>query len=239
MSFETQPVAGYASKSEAILALSEKGLTPAMIAEKIGSSPNAVVTRLGQLRRAKSPDAPRRNKGQRRERPALDTRGIWTAEKLEKAHRLFGKTMILIAEALEVPPKELVEYGLKGVIPPMGERQRVAQLVDQRQAPPDEEPPLSLPAPGEPTRDDDEAALAALEADDVNDPELAAAPEEARAMAPPRKYRIYDPAREGYLLRSKKAWGGRVNAWQGTAAQLEALLRERPELKDLDPERVP
>jgi hypothetical protein len=199
-----QPVAGHPNKTEAIKAFHAQGMPPFMIAEKVGSTPASVSERLRQLRRAAGDDSDKRLNGNKRpgrktlaERAeanaARDTRGIWTPEKLEKARRLFGKTMILIAEALEVPPKELLEYGLKGVLPPMGEGQRVAQLVASREpgtgashfasdgqeqtgetaANQESKEPetLALPAPEvEPDRDDDEAELARLaEVEDEDD----------------------------------------------------------------------
>lgn len=130
-----QPVAGYASKTEAIKALHALGMTPFMIAQQIGSTADAVSERLRQLRRAAGDSSQKRPTPKpKASKPQAepDNRGIWTPEKIEKAHRLFGKTMLLIAEALQVPPKELIAYGLKGVIPPMGKPQRVAQLLEQK-----------------------------------------------------------------------------------------------------------
>lgn len=144
MAFDT-PVAGFPNKTEAIKAFHAQGMTPFMIAERIGSTPASVSERLRQLRRDAGDGTDKRYaaNGGGKKRPGQrtraeraeanakrDTRGIWTPEKLEKARRLFGKTMLYIAEALEVPPMELMEYGLKGVLPPMGEGQRVAQLLE-------------------------------------------------------------------------------------------------------------
>lgn len=196
----SQPVAGFASKTEAIRAMHAQGMTPFMIADKIGSTPGSVSERIRQLKKAeagevkpKPPKAakPKPEKVKPVKEATRDTRGIWTPEKLKKAHRLFGKIMIYLAEALQVPADELLEYGLKGVMPPMGEKQRVAQLVDREQQQPEQpatpspepEPPVPLamlPPPTwepsidadhliepEPSRDDDEAELAALDAEDA------------------------------------------------------------------------
>lgn len=81
----------------------------------------------------------------RADRRPNDTRGLWTPEKLRLASRLFGEAMIKVAAQLQVPPKELLEYGLRGVIPPMGEGQRIAQLIEDRSQSGDA--PLQLEAP--------------------------------------------------------------------------------------------
>ncbi len=180
-------VEGYPNKTEAIRALHAQGMTPFMIAEKIGSTPGSVTERIRQLKKKAAGGTPVTPKAAKAKAAKVkpvkeatrDTRGIWTPEKLSKAHRLFGKIMIYVAEALQVPADELLEYGLKGVMPPMGEKQRVAQLVD-RAAEPEREPEiietrppeavlqalLAPPAPApepEPSRDDDERELAELE----------------------------------------------------------------------------
>lgn len=121
------PILGFPNKKAAILALSAEGRPNDYIAQRTKSTADTVATVLQKARRDAGEG---RNKGQRGPGPAPDNRGIWTPEKLQKAHRLFGKTMLYIAEALEVPADELVAYGLKGVIPPMGRAQRVAQLLE-------------------------------------------------------------------------------------------------------------
>jgi len=121
------PILGFPNKKAAILALSAEGRPNDYIAQRTKSTADTVAT---VLRKARRDAGEGRNKGQRGPGPAPDNRGIWTPEKLEKAHRLFGKTMLYIAEALQVPADELVAYGLKGVIPPMGRAQRVAQLLE-------------------------------------------------------------------------------------------------------------
>lgn len=199
-----QPVAGFASKTEAIRAMHAQGMTPFMIAGKIGSTPGSVSERIRQLKKLdagevkpKAPKAakPKPEKVKPVKEATRDTRGIWTPEKLQKAHRLFGKIMIYVAEALQVPADEPLEYGLKGVMPPMGEKQRVAQLVDRA----GEEPPIPLvmlqpptpsPAPEpEPSRDDDERELAELELqesdDDDGQPGADRAPAPAQPAGPP------------------------------------------------------
>lgn len=138
------PVAGYGSKTEAVLALRAQGFKTKEIAEKVGSTAKSVDQLLYNHRKKAA-----------RESGNADTRGIWTPEKIDKARRLFGKTMIYIAEALQVPADELLHYALDGEIPPMGKAQRIGMLRNrheerQQDVPePQAQPPLQLAAPAQ------------------------------------------------------------------------------------------
>ena len=94
-----QPTLGFPTKTAAIEALLGQGLEPRAVAERIGCSPQTVFTAQSKLRRRAKAIA----------ESDLPQPGIWTAEKHAKARRLFGKSMMLIAEALQVPPKELLQ----------------------------------------------------------------------------------------------------------------------------------
>lgn len=268
-----QPVAGYPSKGEAIIALHLQGLTPFMIAEKTGSTPGAVTQTIRvhkkKLEAASAGEAPAQKKKPGRkpkaapiannERPEA-TPGIWTPEKLAKARKLFGKTMIMIAEALQVPAAELLAYGLNGVLPPMGEKQRLGQLLSamaEGRAP----DALALPAPisepeidqvflgniekpdDGPSRDDDEAELAALDEEDEDgeqSSEGAPAAEAADEPAPgPRLYRLTRDGGINYLHKNGiSLTRDKAMAWQGTASDMEKLFKRSPEWREIDPERV-
>lgn len=184
-----KPTLGYPSQTAAVEALWAEGLKPKQIAERTGIPLQSVYTLLSQ--------AKARARGLASQVEPDSKPGIWTTEKLGKARRLFGKTMIMIAEALQVPPKELLEFGLRGVIPPMGEGQRVAALLEemaQEPAPGGDAPPspegresrLQLPAPAEDERAADEAELAALEEEDDADAEFTDAEPEEEPVAEER-----------------------------------------------------
>lgn len=169
----SHPIMGYPSKKAAIRALHDNGMTPFMIAKQIGSTVDSVYVTISALRReakaAGAAPSPRSKTGPKQATAAEpDTRGIWTPEKLTRARRLFGKTMIYIAEALQVPADELLRYALNGTLPPIGTGQRLGDLLAQMAengAPlPSDMPALPAPeTPPQPSREDDEAELAALE----------------------------------------------------------------------------
>lgn len=163
-----QSVEGHPTKRAAIAAMWNADVATAEIARRCDTTVKSVLANIHKMRKqGKTLKSRSGGRPQIKEAPASsakDTRGIWTPEKLDKARRLFGKTMVYIADALQVPAKELLEFGLKGVIPPMGKPQRVAQLLeDRRQEPPIEEDEFPPPAGDEPSRDDDEAELLQLE----------------------------------------------------------------------------
>jgi hypothetical protein len=161
---------GFPSKTAAVADCLDRGVTkPKAIADETGVPLSSVYSLLSQIRQ-------RRKLADIRAGHAADvepTPGLWTPEKLSKARRLFGTTMIFIAEALQVPPAELLAYGLKGVIPPMGKGQRIGQLLSdlameaEPPADPAEAEPLALPAPDEDERAADEALLAKMEDGDA------------------------------------------------------------------------
>lgn len=123
---KAQPVAGYRSKGEAIAALHDKGLAPHMIARQLGTTVGAVHVVMAQRRRRAQGLPLKYPKVKPVAAATRDTRGLWTPEKLDKARSLFGKTMLYIAEALQVPPAELLAYAVNGTLPFMGERQHLA-----------------------------------------------------------------------------------------------------------------
>lgn len=281
----SKPVEGFPSRRAAIAAWWNDDVLTAEISRRLGVDRTTVYSAVYKMRKAGTFLKQRNEDGGP---PAqADTRGIWTPQKLDRARRLFGKTMLYIAEALQVPAKELMEYGLKGVIPPMGEGQRVAQLLEHHAA----------AAESEPTREDDEADLAALdeEEDDgareleieyhvaggdglvgggndggagapvvasaianalriaprTGEPEAAeeeeapaasagAEPEPAAPGEKPRRYRLTDGAGRYVLAAPGKGMTlNRAMAWTGDAKEIEALFKQWPTLKELDPERVP
>lgn len=248
------PVLGFPSKGAAVWALTEQGKKIPEIAQLIGGTVHSAEMALYNERKK------RQRAGDAQAEP---TPGLWTPEKLAKAHRLFGKTIILIAEALQVPAAELLAYGLKGVIPPMGEKQRVAQLIDEvsnGEPKPEVEPPLQLPAPA-PSREDDEAELARLEAEersggiaDSADPGAKKNPVPASGarieggrphpMATPiggsiePRFRLKNELGE-FLHESESGMTTNPRlAWSGRSEQLEKLLQKKRHLRKLDSEPV-
>jgi hypothetical protein len=256
---------GFDSLGAAVRAWCFEGVEPMAQAELAGVSYAGIYYHIQKLKREGgqaaevvaallTAPADRRRKGERRK--AIDTRGIWTPEKLSKAHRLFGKTMLMIAEALEVPPKELLEYGLKGVLPPMGKGQRVAQLLEDHSG--EQPPPPEDPAIVAERRRHQAAIDAELEADElrleresdagklIQGEPIAedqfpppAVPPEPEPEAP-RRYRLTDGAGR-YLLNppEKGMTLNRALAWVGSPKAMEDLFRRLPATKELDPERLP
>jgi hypothetical protein len=253
-----KPVLGYPSKTDAVVALKAQKLDWPTIAEAVGTTVvSAKALWQSGKKRGVLPIPPPAN-------PAPDTRGIWTTEKLDRARRLFGKTMLYIAEALEVPPLELMQYGLKGVLPPMGKGQRVAQLLEHD----DKEPAggtgaasIALPAPAGASDRDDEAELAAMADQDEEEIHNADNPVRADVRAAPQTEpepeapaaQVASPARiePGHLYRLTDGAGrylhesldgltaNRQFAWRGTTKQLDKVLQQRPNFRTLDPEKVP
>lgn len=127
-----QPVAGYPSKMAAAVALRASGLDFEQIAERINSTPGSV--------RASLRDAKKQALAAPSAKPDA-TPGIWTPEKREKVRRLYGKTLIMIAEAVAVPADELLRYVIHGVVPPS---QRIRSDAEIEWQDPDQ---LQLPAP--------------------------------------------------------------------------------------------
>jgi hypothetical protein len=129
---------GYPTQSAAIAALLGAGLTVKEVAARIGCSAQSVYVQQSKMR-----ERARKAAGSAK---ASTSQVVWTPEKQAKARRLFGQSMVLIADALQVPPQEFLRMMLKG-------------------AQPQDDVLKALPAPSvaELSRDDDEAELAALE----------------------------------------------------------------------------
>lgn len=151
-----QPVLGFARKKAAVAALFAQGAKPSDIATRIGTTPAAVHVTIKKLRKAGElpPSAHPRSKAQPPSKVGAEP-GQWTGEKRDKVRRLFGRTMILIAEAVDVPPAELLKFVLHGVIPPS---QKIVEDTDigWRDRPQLEAPPA--PSAAEPPEPDEEPA---------------------------------------------------------------------------------
>lgn len=120
----------YPTKTAAIMALASLNLSHSEIGKKIGSSTGSVGAVISQQRKKAARDNGR-----------LDSLpNTWTAEKRDKVRRLFGTTMVYIAEAVQVPADELLTYVLHGVVPPS---QAVRLPEDIKWVP----PRVQLPAP--------------------------------------------------------------------------------------------
>jgi|GEM_PF-5848043 hypothetical protein len=185
---QAQPVAidgvTYPSKQAASYALRERGLDWQTIVDKVGTTLDGA--KVGHRTERK------RLAGQPGHSPELQP-GIWTPEKRDKVQRLFGLTMIEIADAVAVPPAELLKYVLHGVVPP-SQAVRDISDIDWRGAA--NVPQAQLAPPAEPGRDDDDMqppAICRVEPSDERDREddeaeiaaLAAhGPMESAIMAP-------------------------------------------------------
>lgn len=303
-----QPVAGYRSAAAAIVALTLAGEDIDAIAAKVGKPRLAIQQeqcRLRRLGRLPATDTPRKGRKPRTPRPPSepeDSRGIWSTEKIAKVRGVTMKALEIIAEAYQVPAKEVLSLIVSGTTPPIGKRQRVAQLVEERTnaglvRPSDNQPvhpqPPALPAPpaaagepetgrvgqgveppaeavpavpaepldrpdaapvpaGEPSREDDEAELAALsEIDEVPDgvahaPAAEEGEGEVAVVSPspvppaPRTYRLKQPHGDCWVHRDTNRFTTkRAEAWTGAAPDMERLFSVFPKYRDLDPERVP
>jgi len=176
----------YVSKTAAIMTFSALGMPQREIAIKVGCTINSVGSVVSAKKKAaaKASGAPE------------TMPGLWTPEKRDKVRRLFGQTMILIADAVQVPPAELLTYVLHGAIPPSqaikdpgdirwtGEQQQLpappaddepdAQILPREAFEASDTDPDIVEADDlvvEPDRDEDEAELARLAA--LEEPEVA------------------------------------------------------------------
>lgn len=207
-----EPVLGYASKREAIAALDAQGLGIRDIARQIGSTSAAVRVEL-----------------RRRKRAALEAGpGIWTPEKIDKARRLFAKTMGYIAKALKVPPDELVRYVFEGEIPPMGTAGRIGALRNAAEAAGAAEA-AEAGAENPPRPDSTEPLPPALPAPEAQPRPVPA----ARPVTPPRAVRLRDKAgrylhQDGQHFVEETQW-----AWSGSPEQAAILQRRNPHLRRL------
>lgn len=229
------PVAGYPSKTAAVVALRAANVPVEEIAERLEITKASVYALIAYAKR-KPPRVGAAVDVAAAESTAPDTRGLWTTEKLEKARRLIGKSVILIAEALQVPADELLLYGLKGIIPPMGASQRIGDLLSQiADGAPTPDEPLALPPPAaegdEPTREDDEAELAALEeapedADPEPEPEPDAQTDRLCALKNDNGEFLHE--HEGGFTRLPRFM------WRGTADEVAALKARKPDFSGLE-----
>lgn len=125
----------YPTKTAAIMALhSRNTLSHSQIAALVGTDTGSVGAVISQQRR----------KAARANGDASAMPGLWTPEKRDKVRRLFGRTMVLIADSVQVPPAELLTYVLHGVIPPS---QAIRDPGDIRWNTPKDGVQVQLPAP--------------------------------------------------------------------------------------------
>lgn len=93
-----------------------------------------------------------------------------TVAKRDKGRRLFGKTMLYIAEALDVTPEWLMTTGLRGIVKAPTQTTRYGELLERlamsAELDADGEAEFGPAGFTEPDRDDDEAELAELEEED-------------------------------------------------------------------------
>jgi hypothetical protein len=214
------PVAGYPSKTAAVLALRAEGKPYSEIASSLGISLESAYALNSQGRKVAAKAS------------VANGPGIWTADKVEKARRLFGKTMIYIAEALQVPAEELLHYALDGKVPPMGRAGRLGTLVNEREAAA-AAPALATPnlpaLTAQPSRDDDEAELArlaALDEADETDDEPVFVPPQFRLKTKNGAWLHRDLNRVTFML---------DEAWRGTAPDIERVYAANPKFKTYDP----
>ncbi len=215
----------YHSKSAAIWGLFEQGLAPDVIAEKIGIPRARVVISIADQKRMKGWVA-----------PAEETR--WTEAKVDTAVRLFTACLEEVARHLDVPSAELRDLWVKG-------RQPKLPMPEPEEAPAPED---------EPDREDDEAELARLAAeDDVSEPapqEVPAAPvsrfpDPAPAKADGPAPRLIPPGGifpAGHEVRLIRADGKYLHeslqdftdkakyAWSGTRLQYDTIKARMPKV---------
>lgn len=256
-------VAGYPSKLDAAIGLAAKGLKAKDIAARIGSTEGSVYEMLRKHRKQACGGQPKSAKPKTSKPEAAPQPGIWTQEKIDKARRLFGKTMIYIAEALQVPADELLHYALDGEIPPMGKAQRIGMLRNRISAPPsgpgqpggdpgptglskEQEPsaPLLLAAPALNSDAPDEpdvvdAAGGNSAAPAPNSPETASPLPRAEmpmAATVQQRFRLRDET--GQYLHEHERGMTRIAKfyWRGTEAQIASLMRKKPHLRHLERE---
>lgn len=166
----------YPSKMAAAYALfEEQGWTAPQVGTRLDMKTQAVHTAVAKVRKKLRNEAPATAKAQ------------WTPEKRDKVRRLFGKTMVHIADAVQVPAAELLRYVLHGVVPPSqdiknpddirwseGQAPQIERLALLPAHPPAQafeqfDEAIDADHLVEPDREDDEAELARLDAEDASD----------------------------------------------------------------------
>jgi hypothetical protein len=233
------PTAGYPSKKAAVAAAMARGMSaPKEIARELDLSIDEVYSLTSQLRT-------RRQSGL----------GPWPPAKVDKARRLFATTMKLIAEALQVTPRELIENGLRDIVPPMLAG-RLAIAIDGA---------VELPDPDDDERAGDEAELARLQEEESADADVrdervsrepeaepereedaapgAAASRAARAApaavgGPAQLFKLRNEA--GEFLHQHERGFTRLSKfiWRGTMDDVKTLRRKHPHFRDLSEEPV-
>ncbi|MGZ5905150.1 MAG: hypothetical protein ACXWKQ_07365 [Reyranella sp.] len=266
-----RPTLGHPTKDAAIIAMVKEGKRPSEIARELGDPPKQVSAKIWKARqRGLLP--PAAGTGRARSKfapgaaPQAPKKPVWTAEKRTKARRLFGRTMIYIAEAIDVPAEEFLKYVLHGVIPP-SHTLVDADAIDWRDEPPAEvQPQLAPPAPEPepepgatevpaedfvdvtpaPSRDDDEAELARLEAEEeeTTAEEPVATPPEANLPAvtgeepPAPTFRLENPS-GAWLHRNLGKFTYKLGeAWVGTGADIERVGKMNRRYLELEPMRA-
>lgn len=243
----SQAVAGHLSKQAATIALFREGKKAKEIAELIGSTADAVYVAIAIGR--KNGELPPSGRVERRKardaaRPEA-TPGMWTPEKAAKVRRLYGTTLIYIAEAVDVDPAELLRYVIHGVIPPSQTLRDATDIAWNGTPLPAEQRALPAPVaaepaepPAEPSREDDEAELARLAAPEPD----AVEPEVVEPAAPvadtPPCFRLMNGA-GAWLARDLGKFTYRLaDAWQGNASDIERVIKLNRNYEALEPMRV-
>ena len=146
------PTNGAPSKKEAVRRLMSQGVTsPQAVAEQTGIAIKQVYSLMSTVRSQRGEAAAHRATLERRA-------SFWPQDKLQKAQRLVGKTLIYIARTLDVPPAEMI-----GALGPLLRDSGHFEAVLERMAGGLDAEPLS---PDEDERARDEAELARLEEED-------------------------------------------------------------------------
>jgi hypothetical protein len=287
MNSHNQPVLGYPSKKAAILAQARAGELPAVIAGKIGSTDAAVRTAIKHMRVAGQLPPGRRRAGEAtasQSAPVVPPVPVPAdAGVIGKAERLILATHGYIAEALGLSLPELAAVAVRLLLVPAADALPAAiearniprgESGTAREAPdggigdlkqgtesaprtPSEQARNDGPL-DEPTRDDDEAELAALEAaagEDVpaDEPEPpqpepeaetgGGLPAVAAALPPvldgPSRFRLTDGGGQYLRLDGLGLTRDLGKAWKGTAPQYETVYKRTPQWRGLDPVPAP
>lgn len=101
------------SLARQIYEMTDQGASAMDIARRLGCSRNNVYHHLKKRAAATAEPAPERRRG-------------WDEAKRDKAIRLYQAIVVMVAEALDVPPAELLSFWSKGKLPP--ERGAVSEI---------------------------------------------------------------------------------------------------------------